>query len=157
MNNHKPWCPMKAFGHTDAAKRVHDTYNLHRLAIGNDAIGKWFASALDDGRSDNVLYDSKLDCILHQHHNERYYTFIKIVPPSMNICEAEVMLKTARQLYDNGMRMADPDHPKGGREVIKRVSIEDQLAQSKGHSINLRMPDEIDAMDMTRIRRWRQN
>lgn len=142
MTRHEAWCQQKAFGHSDAANRVYDTYNLHRVAIGSDAIGKWFASALADGRSDNVLYDSKRECVRHQHHNEEYYTFIKIVPPSMRICEAEVMLKAARNLHSIGLRIADPDHKHGGLDVIKRLSVEDQLAQARGRNTNLIMPWE---------------
>jgi hypothetical protein len=133
---------MKAFSHSDAAKRVYDTYNLHRLAIGNDAIGKWFASALSDGRSDNVLYDDKRSCVIHQRHNEKYFAFIKIIPPSMRLCEAEVMLISARKLGDIGIKVADPDHKRGGLEVIKRLSIEDQMAQVRGKNTNLVMPWE---------------
>lgn len=140
--DHQPWCRMKAMGHTDAAQRLYDTYNLHRLAIGNDAIGKWFTVAMADGRSDNVLYDTKRECVQHQHHNEQYYAFVKIIPPSMQLCEAEVMLTTARKLFEGGLRIADPDDKHGGKDVIKRLSVEDQLAQSRGLNTNLTMPWE---------------
>lgn len=139
---HKPWCPMRVMGHSDSAKRLYDTYNLHRLALGMDAIGKWFAAALADGRSDNVLYDSKYDCIRHQKHNEQFYTFIKIIPPSMNLCESEVMLSAARKHYEAGLRLADPDHKHGGMDIIKRISMEDQMAQMHGRNTNLVMPWE---------------
>lgn len=142
MDTHEPWCRQKAMNHSDAAQRVYDTYNLHRLALGYDAIGKWFACALSDGRTDHVLYDSKYDAVTHQHHNEQYYTFIKIVPPMMKKCEAEVVLTTARKVYDAGMRVADPDHKYGGQTLIKRVTAEDQLAQSRGKNTNLIMPWE---------------
>lgn len=140
MTTHEPWCQHKALGHSDAAKRISDTYNLHRIGAGDTSIGKWFASALHDGRSDDVLYDNKRECVCHQHHNEQYYTYIKIAPNSMNPCEAEVMLKTARALYDKGMRIADPDHARGGLDVIKRLTVEDQLAQARGKNTNLIMP-----------------
>jgi len=139
---HQSWCQQKAFGHSDAAKRISDLYNLHRLAIGLDAVGKYFASALSDGRSDDTLYDTKRECVRHQHHNEQYYTFIRIGPQSMTVCDAEVMLKTARTLHDNGLKMADPDHARGGPDVIKRLSVEDQMAQSRGSNTNLIMPWE---------------
>lgn len=139
---HEPWCGMKGMGHSDAAKRLGDTYNLHKIGAGDGAVGKWFAAALVDGRSDNVLYDSKRDCVIHQGHNEDYYTFIKIVPPSMRVCEAEVMLRTARTLYEKGIRIADPDHHSGGMDVIRRSSVEDQLQQSIGRNTNLVMPWE---------------
>lgn len=140
---HQSWCQQAVMGHSDAAQRVCDAYNLHRVALGYDAIGKWIACALADGRSDNVAYDSKRHAVVHQHHNEQYYTFIKIGPPSMNECEAEVMLKTARCLYDKGMRLTDPDDAHGGKDVIKRVSVEDQLAQANGLNTNLIIPGRM--------------
>lgn len=142
MTQHQSWCLQKAFGHTDAAKRLADTYNLHRVALGLDAVGKWIAVSLAEGRSDNVLYDSKLDCVKRQHHNESYYAFIKVGPSGMDECEAEVMLRTNRTLYENGMRMADPDHAHGGPDVIKRLTVEDQLAQALGVNTGLIMPWE---------------
>jgi hypothetical protein len=129
-------------GHSDPAKRLCDIYNLHRVGAGEASIGKWIAVRLSDGVSDNTLYDNKVECVRHQHHNEDFYTFVKIVPPSMRICEAEVMLQTARSLYDKGLRMADPDHKRGGLDVIKRLSIEDQMAQAHGRNTNLKMPWE---------------
>jgi hypothetical protein len=141
-HEHEPWCREKKTGHSDAAKRACDTYNLHRVAIGDDAIGKWFAAALSDGDGDGVLYDSKRECVLHQKHNEQYYTYIKICPPGMRICEAEVMLNAARQLYDKGMRLTDPDHKHGGPDLITRLTVSDQLAQSRGRVTNLIMPWE---------------
>lgn len=142
LNIHEPWCQQKLMGHSDAAKRLADTYNLHRIGAGYDAIGKWIAAALADGRTDDVLYDDKQAAVRHQHHNEDYYTFVKIGPQSMNACEAEVMMKTARSLYDKGLRLADPDHKRGGLDLIKRVSVEDQLAQASGRNTNLIMPWE---------------
>lgn len=142
-DSHEIWCPLKGQSHSDAAKRTSDTYNLHRLAEGMASIGRWFAAALADGRSDHTLYDSKRDAVRHQRHNEQWYTFIKIGPSGMNPCEAEVMLKTARRLYDNGMRLTDPDHHHGGQDLIIRTSAEDQLAMAlRGVATNLRMPWE---------------
>lgn len=142
MNQHEPWCQMKFMKHTDAACRLSDTYNLHLIGRGDDAYGKWFAAALADGRSDDTLYDNKQACVRHQHHNEMFYTFIKIGPRSMRECEAEVMLKTARTLYEKGLRIADPDHKRGGFDVIKRLSVEDQMNQAHGRNTNLIMPWE---------------
>jgi hypothetical protein len=139
---HEAYCQFKAIGHTDAAKRISDTYNLHRIGLGDGAIGQYFAAALVDGRSDNQVYATKRDAVRHQHHNEDYFTFIRIGPQSMKTCDAEVMLKTARALYNRDIRLADPDDARGGRDVIKRVSVEDQLAQSRGLNTNLIMPWE---------------
>lgn len=140
MDRHEIWCQAKLMGHEDAAKRIADNYNLHRIGAEYNSIGKWIACALHDGRSDGVLYDSKADAVRHQHHNEQFYTFIKINPGSMSACEAAVMLKTARSLYDVGLRMADPDDQYGGKDVIKRLTVEDQKAQSRLVNTNLILP-----------------
>jgi hypothetical protein len=139
---HEQWCQQKALPHEDAAKRLSDGYNLHRLGMGDAAIGRWFAARLNDGTSDQTLYDNKRDAVSHQHHSEQFYAFIKIVPSDMTPCAAAVLLKTNRALYDAGMRMADPDDRHGGKDVIKRVTIEDQMNQSRGRNTNLIMPWE---------------
>jgi hypothetical protein len=113
-------------GHSDAAKRIYDTYHLHRTADLYGAVGKWIACALNDGTSDGTLYPSKKSAILHQHHNEQYYTYIQITPANMTVCSAEVMLTIARKLYDKGFRITDPDDMR--REPIKRTALEDQNA-----------------------------
>lgn len=137
-------CPRKR-DHSDAAKRVADAYNLHRTAAGMGAVGQWIAVALCDGTSDGVLYGCKQAAVRHQHHNEAYYAFIRIAPCSMSPCEAESFLRTNRALYDAGMRLADPDHRGGGREVIPRLTVEDQRAQiaailGRGRPTNLILP-----------------
>lgn len=135
---HNPRCPLinrTAFGdHSDAAKRVADTYSLHRIADPYGCIGSWIACALLDGESDNVLYDTKADAIKHQHHNENFYTYIQIVPSSFTACEAEVMIKVARMAYDAGMRITDG---LSKYDLIKRLGWEDQTALSQGIAQNL--------------------
>lgn len=120
-------------GHTDAAKRTADTYNLHLLAgagfARNPSIGQWCAVALADGRSDGVLYAMRRECVAHQHHNEQLYAYLRIMPSSMSTCEAEAFLRMHRLAYDNGFRLADPEAPAGGREIIPRLSREEFGAQ----------------------------
>jgi hypothetical protein len=120
--------------HSDAAKRVNDTYNLHRIADPYGNLGYWIACALADGTSDNTLYESKQHAIRHQHHNENYYTFIQIVPSTMTPCIAEVTLKVARMAYNKGWRMTDG---MSRRDLIKRLGWEDQVALSNGIATNL--------------------
>lgn len=140
MAVHQQHCPIinrTGFGdHSDAAKRVSDVYNMHRIADPYGCVGSWIACALADGTSDNVLYDSKRDAIAHQHHNENYFTFIQIVPSTMTPCEAEVMLKVARMAYESGMRITDG---LSKYDLIKRLGWEDQLALSNGVAQNLRL------------------
>ena len=126
LTPHDVNCPSKGLGHSDAAKRVSDTYRLHRLAEGNAAIHRWIAVALADGRSDGVLYDSKTAAVRHQHHNEQWYAFICLQAGDMSPCEAEQFLVINRMFYDKGIRMTDPDLAGGGPEVIPRATVEDQ-------------------------------
>ena len=138
---HELWCQQKGSPHTDAAKRFYEVYNLHYVARGPmECHGRWLAIALADGSSDGVLYDTKQECIRHQHHNEQWYAFVKMIPSMMKLCEAEVMITTYRKMYDAGMRMVDPDSRTGGMDLITRVTAEDQIALSKGRVRNLIIP-----------------
>lgn len=140
---HDRGCPLKGMGHSEAAKRVYDTYHLHRTADIHNAVGNWFAAALADGTSDGHLYPSKSSAILHQHHNEMYYTYIQITPANMSVCAAEAMLTVARKLYDKGFRITDPEDMR--REPIKRVSVEDQNAFAyRGLATNLKWHKSLD-------------
>lgn len=112
----------------DAARRISDTYTLHRLADPYGSIGKWFAARLTDGTTDDVLYDSKGDCVRHQHHDEDYYCFIQVTPHSMNPHEAQTMLNIQRRMYTKGLRLAERSKT-GGRDMIMRVSEQDQYNQ----------------------------
>lgn len=114
---------------SDAAKRISDTYNLHRIGQPIDSIGKWFAAKLNDGTSDDVLYDSKLDAVTHQRHNELYYAYFQIIPRNMEPREAEGLLRVYRQASKLNIRLADRDHPGGGMDIIKRSTQEDQYNQ----------------------------
>ena len=130
ISRHQDQCDRKRrtpFGdHSDAAKRISDTYRLHRTAQGAAAIGRFFAAALADGSTDGQLYDGKRDAVRHQHHNEQRYIFLAIGPHDLSPCEAEELLHIQRMFYDRGIRWADPDHARGGREVVQRVTVEDQ-------------------------------
>jgi hypothetical protein len=136
--NHQGYC--RTLKHSDEAKRITETYIMHRMAdpIGNT--GKWFAVSLQDGTGDNTIYDSKPDAMKHQHHNEYNRLFIQIVPGQMNVCDAELLLSGARKLRDARKDLMDRDHPKGGLEPINRLSAEDQIAQLQGVPTNLIVP-----------------
>lgn len=141
--NHQHYCRLaRVFDleHTDAAKRIADTYMMHRMAdpIGN--IGKWFAVAIADGTTDNTLYDTRLDAITHQHHNEFYYAYVQVVPSQMTICDAEIFLSGIRKTYEARKNLIDRDHPQGGLEIIPRLAIEDQRSQNAGRPTNLVFP-----------------
>lgn len=117
--------------HSDPAKRVSDQYRLHRVAVGLAAVGQFFAAALADGTSDGVLYESKSAAVRHQHNHEQWYAFVCISPGDMNPCEAEEYLAMVRMLYDRNIRLVDPDHARGGRDVIVRSTVEDQRSLAR--------------------------
>lgn len=114
---------------SDAAKRLHDTFALHKIGEGIGSYGRWFAVRLTDGTSDNTLYGSKSEAVNHQHHDENFYAFVQVGPWSMSLKEAETVLDVQRRMYDAGLRLADRDHAQGGRDVIRRLNKEDQRSQ----------------------------
>lgn len=111
--------------HSDAAKRLSDTYRLHRLADHFGSIGHWFAVSLADGTGDNSLYPSKDEAIRHQHHNEENYAFVQIVPSDMTVCDAEIFMKIQRTLREAGIKVSNP------KQMIPRLSREDMGSQMR--------------------------
>jgi hypothetical protein len=92
----------------DAAKRASEAVHVHIFALGHAAIGKWVAIRLADGGSDGKLYDTKAEAVRYQLH-ENMCAYVCIPPGGMPPEDALVYLRVNRQLYDNGMRLADPD------------------------------------------------
>jgi hypothetical protein len=88
----------------DAAKRVSDAVNL---AVFGEGVGKWMAFGLSDGRTDNVLYDSRYDAVDHQ-LSAAYYLYVRVAPGGMQPREASALLGYWRQLHDAGGRFHDP-------------------------------------------------
>lgn len=149
---HEMRCPygITETQHSDAAKRLSDTYRLHRLADPIGSIGHWFACTLADGDSDRTLYDTRREAVTHQRHNEEYYFYVQIIPGDMNPCQAESVLSGARKLDDAGIKLSDRDHHAGGRTMIPRLAREDQAAQMRsllsGGKLpqrNIRLPWEV--------------
>ena len=117
--------------HDDAAKRIADQYALHRIGAGDAAVGKWFAVALADGRSDGVLYDSRGDAVRHQRHNEVRYWFVPITIGTLSVCDAQIVLAHHRATARQSAALLDRDHAAGGRQLITRLTAEDQRAQTR--------------------------
>lgn len=130
---HQRYCT--TLRHSDPAKRLCDTFNMHRVAdpIGN--LGKWFAVAIADGTSDNTLYDNRADAISHQHHNEFYFAYVQVVPSTMNLCDAELFLAGVRKTYEARKSLMET-----GKEIIPRLAVEDQISLLKGKPTNYILP-----------------
>lgn len=112
-------------GHSDAAKRIADHYNLHKAA--GAITGWWVAFALADGSTDGDAYPTKAEAVRHQHQNEWWFTYVKIGPASMTVCQAESLLYMGRE--QSKLRLADRDDRRGGLDVIPRLTREDHERQ----------------------------
>lgn len=112
-------------GHSDAAKRISDWYNLHKAAGGR--IGQVFAVTLAGGTSNGDLYDTRAAAVLHAGHDEHWLAFIKLGPASMSVCQAASVLMMERQAAH--LRLADRDAKQGGRQIIPRLTVEDTERQ----------------------------
>lgn len=86
---------------SDRARHCADAVNLHLQAIGFDAVGKWVAVKLADGKSDGALYDTREDAKRHQ-LNEKHCAYIFIPPDGMTARQAEKFLGYVEKLYAAG-------------------------------------------------------
>jgi hypothetical protein len=107
----------------EAGKRMSEALNLRLIFDGPGVTGRWMAFALADGRSDNVLYDTRSDAIRHQFH-ETFAHYEQMRPKSWSADECAMTLQYARAAYDAGWR-PEPDAP----APIKPVRLEDQAQQ----------------------------
>ena len=118
-------------GHSDAAKRLSDTYNLHVTCGAR--IGSVFAYSLADATSDGTLYDSRQDAVDHQRHNEGWRGYVRMGPGRMSVCQAAAVIRWDRQAAE--LARAQRGERSGGLEVIPRLTIADrerQLAAMRG-------------------------
>lgn len=100
----------------DRARRCSDVINMHVMAHQPAGGGlpdwngatPWVAIKLSDGSSDGALYPSKAEAAKHQLH-ENQCAYITIPPDGMTVKQALVYLHFTQQMYENGVRIADPD------------------------------------------------
>lgn len=117
---HTPHCEYRQRGHTDAAKRISDMVTMHWLAMQFSVSGKWLAFRLQDGRGGRDVYPSKFDAVRHS-SNPKQMLYVCMVPGGMNICEAEILLNTSRQMAHWGLEDSE-------RQLIPRVAGEHRAA-----------------------------
>ena len=126
---------------TDAAKRMSDMINGCITFYGAWEIrNKWMAFALQDGRSDGVLYDTKQAAVKHV-SNENYYAFFcfRGALGGSNPKDCQLFLDINRHAYEHGNRLADPDDRTGGGDLI--VST---------HAYDVMMPKPVELLVPTR-------
>lgn len=82
----------------DAGKRISDTVSLHLLVTSDllNNVGRWCAFRLQDGTSDNAVYDTKEDAIRHQKGDPKQYCYLKITPDGITLKDAMSYLKINR-------------------------------------------------------------
>lgn len=94
------------FGFSDAARRISDAM---RQAIVDGHRNRWMAFALEDGRGDGRIYDTRADAV--RFHTNLYAKYLYLVVPWDDVTprSAEVQLKVFRQLQDIGQHPDDPE------------------------------------------------
>jgi hypothetical protein len=121
---HDPGCKFARLengGHSDTAKRVSDNYNLHMVCLGPGFHGV-IAVSLNDGSSDGELYPDRATAVRFQRGNERNFAYIRLIAPSMTVCEAESVMRWQEQAAK--LAPAQLEDPNGGLEVIPRLTLE---------------------------------
>ena len=111
-------------GHSDAAKRFSDTYNLHKAA---GTVRGWIAVRYRDGSGGDDVYDSRDDAVADCWPWEDQFFYCTLQAPSLSVCAAESVLRYKRVMSE--VERPDRDSPHGGLEVIPRLAVEDQEAQ----------------------------
>jgi len=130
-------------GHSDAAKRLSDTYNLHIVAGARR--GSVIAYSLADARSDGTVYDSREDAVAHQRHNEGRRGYVRIGAGRMTVCEAAAVIRWDRQAAE--LAAAQLGEKSGGLEVIPRLGIEERERQLAVMSGRIKMPIALGRSD----------
>lgn len=97
----------------DAGRRMAELVNLRVSSTPWDLlVNSWMAFRMDDGSSDNVLYDTRESAMKHQ-PDERYcfYLCMRNAMGGVQPLDAQLLINMQRQVYSAGGRLADPDAP----------------------------------------------
>lgn len=119
----------------DAGKRAHDKIMLNWIMKDWDAIkNKWVAVRLSDGQCDANYYDTKLDAVKHQLHEEAcaYLCLRNIGPGGTDPAEIAIVLQFQRDAYAAGYRMPDPDAKGGPKDLLMTAAQSDYYRSRTG-------------------------
>ena len=112
-------------GHSDAAKRFSDIFNLHHAA---GITSGWIAVRYADGSSGDDVFDTRQDAIETMWPYEDWYFYATLAAaPSMSVCAAASMLRWKRIMSE--IEKPDRDFSHGGLEVIPYLTEEDRAEQ----------------------------
>lgn len=118
-------------GHSDAAKRLSDTYNLHKT-FGE--VRGVIAFSLSDGSSDDTVYPDRETAVAHQHHNETRRGYTSLSAPYMSVCNAAALIRFERHAAK--IAPAQRGARDGGLVVIPRLTsdgLNRQINAMNGH------------------------
>lgn len=111
-------------GHSDAAKRLSETYSLHRVAGTRQG---WIAVRYSDGSGGLTVYDTRAQAVADRWPWEDEYLYVLLQQSSMSVCAADSLLRYKRIMAE--MEKPDRDARSGGPEVIPALASEDAEAQ----------------------------
>lgn len=113
----------------DTAQRAADTIRLHQLALTRDEIlaGRFVAIRLEDGRSDNTVYDTRHDAMLSQQYAADGYAYLQIPLETWTARHLDLFLWYYRRAYELGTRV----DPKQGLGIYMPSRREQALAIGK--------------------------
>ena len=109
-------------GHSDAAKRFSDIFNLHRAA---GTTSGWIAVRYSDGSGGDDVFDTReeaVECMWP--YEDRHFYATLAAAPSMSVCAAESVLRWRRIMSE--AERPDRDVTGGGLEVIEYLTAEDR-------------------------------
>lgn len=117
---------------SDAGIRMSDTINNVRMSSDWSNIKDgWMAFALEDGTSDNVIYDNRDDAIRHHRNRAKKYFFVTLKQciHGMSHREATMMLAMVRVQSKRGRY-----HPETDRQdpimPLTRDTFKDELVST---------------------------
>jgi hypothetical protein len=109
-------------GHSDAAKRFSDTFNLHHAA---GVTSGWIAVRYSDGSGGDDVFDTREDAVRTCWPYEDWYFYATLASaPTMSVCAAESVLRWKRIMSE--AEKPDRDVAGGGLEVIEYLTAEDR-------------------------------
>jgi hypothetical protein len=99
----------------------------------------WMAFRLADGSHDGTLYDTKQDAVKHQSDENlcAYFCFRNALG-GVSPKDCQIFLDLHRHLYDAGGRLADPDSPTGGPDLILSQKGYEHMSKRQGMRANWR-------------------
>jgi hypothetical protein len=110
--------------YSDEVKRLAYSVTMHSLA---GKAGEWAAYSLQDCTTDNITYPSQNVARRVKWPRDNYFFYIYIPPGGMEMKEAREFLRYARDLYEAGFRLPDPEVPVPTIPLTR----EDQVKQIK--------------------------